>query len=132
MAAMSTAPRPHPASKLLLRPTLKDVAQQAGVARSTVSAILANKPHCYAGEETRQRVIRAAHKLNYQPNALSRALLGQQTFTIGLILRGIAGPTLKIENIARIEQLAQQQGYRMLVAAHENNPRREENLIRSF
>jgi LacI family transcriptional regulator len=132
MPASSTAPRPHPASKLLLRPTLQDVAKQAGVARSTVSAILANKPHCYAAEETRQRVFKAAQKLNYQPNALSRALLGQQTFTIGLILRDLLGPTLKIENIARIEQLAQEKGYRLLVAAHESTARREENLIRSY
>ena len=32
MPLSDTAPRPHPASKLLLRPTLQDVAKQAGVA----------------------------------------------------------------------------------------------------
>src|SRR5688572_15128688 len=128
----AAVPRPHPASKLLLRPTLQDVAKHAGVARSTVSAILANKSHCYAAKETRQRVFDAAQKLNYQPNALSRALLGQQTYTIGLILRSLVGPTLKVENIARIEQLAQEEGYRLLVAAHEHKPQREQNLIRSY
>src|SRR5437016_4150437 len=125
-------PRAHPASKLWLRATLKDVAKQAGVAPSTVSAILANKPHCYASDKTRERVLDAARRLSYQPNALSRALLGQQTYTLGLVLRDLMGPTLKIENIAAIEDLAQEAGYRLLIAAHQNNPIREANLIRSF
>src|SRR5688572_20453321 len=102
MVTARSRPRMHPASKLFLRPTLGDIAKQCGLARSTVSAILADKPHCYASEATRKRVIAAAQKLNYQPNPLSRALLGQQTYTIGLILRSLVGPTLKVENIARI------------------------------
>jgi DNA-binding LacI/PurR family transcriptional regulator len=113
-------------------PTLKEIAARAGVARSTVSAILGNMPHCYASKETRQRVLDTAQELGYEPNTLSRGLLGQKTFTIGLIARTLIGPTIKIEDIASLELTAQQRGYRLLIASHDSNAQREANLIKSF
>jgi DNA-binding LacI/PurR family transcriptional regulator len=48
-------------------PTLADVAKRAGVALSTVSAVLNNRPDCFVSEETRQRILKAAEELGYRP-----------------------------------------------------------------
>lgn len=125
-------PRRHPAGKLWGRPTLKDVAGLAGVARSTVSAILADKPHCYASAQTRQRVWAAARQLNYQPNALSRALLGQQTGTIGLILRTLDPGGDQPVRVDSLERLATDRGCRLLVGAHAGDAARQLSLLNAF
>ena len=66
--------------------TSEDVANLAGVSRATVSYILNNVPNFHVSEETRERVLEAAHQLNYHPNAAARALVIKQTHTLGLVL----------------------------------------------
>lgn len=68
------------------RPTSADVAQRAGVSRTTVSFVLNNVPNAHIPEETRQRVLAAARELDYHPNAAARSLVRRQTFTVGLVL----------------------------------------------
>ena len=51
-----------------------DVAEKAGVSRTTVSFVLNNTPGKVISEETRQRVIQAASQLNYEPNEAARTL----------------------------------------------------------
>ncbi|PTM59648.1 LacI family DNA-binding transcriptional regulator [Desmospora activa] len=70
--------------------TIKDVAKLAGVSISTVSLALNNQPHVRA--ETKEKVLAAARRLNYQPNGIARDLKLSKTETIGLILPDLAGP----------------------------------------
>jgi len=58
----------------LKRPTLHDVAGKAGVAVSTVSSILNERPDSWSSQETRDRVFAAARALRYKPNRMARAL----------------------------------------------------------
>ena len=53
--------------------TIRDVALKAGVSPSTVSKAM-NDSGAIA-EETRQKVLQAAHALDYRPNARARNLL---------------------------------------------------------
>jgi len=68
------------------RATSQDVAELAGVSRTTVSLILNEVPGVQISEETRRRVLAAARKLNYYPNAAARSLASRRTQTIGLVL----------------------------------------------
>jgi DNA-binding LacI/PurR family transcriptional regulator len=68
---------------------LKDVAQAAGVSRTTVSFVL-NGRDSTISEETRQRVLEACKRLGYQPDANARALATGKTMRIGIAL-GLAG-----------------------------------------
>ncbi|HSF83580.1 MAG TPA: LacI family DNA-binding transcriptional regulator [Anaerolineales bacterium] len=68
------------------RVTSQDVADAAGVSRTTVSLVLNNVPGTQISEETRQRVIKAAHELNYVPDAAARALVSRRSQIIGLVL----------------------------------------------
>jgi LacI family transcriptional regulator len=64
----------------------KDVAERAGVSRTTVSFVLNDVPGVKISKETRQRVLRAARELNYYPTAAARSLASGKTKRIGLIL----------------------------------------------
>lgn len=63
--------------------TIRDVAAAAGVSLSTVSKGLNGTGQLR--EETRQRVLQAAKRLNFRPNDLAQSLLRGRSFTVGLI-----------------------------------------------
>ena len=67
--------------------TIKDVARDAEVCIATVSRAY-NSPQ-QVSEEKRERIFRAAEKLNYQPNALARGLITRSTKTIGIVIPDI-------------------------------------------
>jgi LacI family transcriptional regulator len=68
------------------RVTSRDVAEHAGVSRTTVSLVLNNVQGVQISEETRGRVIEAALELDYVPNAAAQALASQRAQIIGLVL----------------------------------------------
>lgn len=67
-----------------------DVAEHAGVSKSTVSQFL-NGRFDYMSEGTRARIESAISELNYVPNAIARSLKTDKTNTIGVIVRDITG-----------------------------------------
>ena len=72
---------------------MKDVAQAAGVAQSTVSRILNDAPlPMPISRETRERVLAAAAELRYRPNPHARGLRGARTMLLGAIVRDITDP----------------------------------------
>ena len=64
-------------------PTIRDVAEAAGVSVSTVSKALNGQGKLRA--ETRERVLAAAHRLGFAPNPLAQGLLAGRSFTVGVI-----------------------------------------------
>jgi DNA-binding LacI/PurR family transcriptional regulator len=69
------------------RTTSFDVAKMAGVSRTTVSFVLNKVQGVSISEETRQRVLDAAKKSNYHPDAAGRKLVSGKSYTLGLVLR---------------------------------------------
>ena len=67
------------------RPSMKDVAELAGVSRTTVSFVLNDKPHANIPQQTQDRIRAAVKTLGYRPNALARGLRAQRTHTIGFV-----------------------------------------------
>ncbi|MEV2238137.1 LacI family DNA-binding transcriptional regulator [Micromonospora sp. NPDC049891] len=72
---------PTPARR---RPTVKDVAEQAGVAPMTVSYAF-NHPTRVA-EATRTRVLEAAARLGYRPDSTARALRSGRAKQLGVVV----------------------------------------------
>ena len=68
------------------RITSQDVADLAGVSRTTVSFVLNNDKRFAIRPETADKVRTAAKQLGYYPNASARALASNQTKNIGLII----------------------------------------------
>lgn len=94
--------------------TIKDVAREAGVATSTASYALNGVPK--VSEETRQKVLRAAKKLNYVPNVSARSLKLQRTETIGVFLNDFSGP-LYSELLRGINKVAAMEGYDLIASS---------------
>lgn len=63
-------------------PTIKDVAEYAGVSKTLVSRYI-NK-QSGVGTETGKRIAQAIQELNYRPNALARSLIQRRTYCIGV------------------------------------------------
>ncbi|MFI6645091.1 LacI family DNA-binding transcriptional regulator [Streptomyces sp. NPDC050504] len=80
MTATGDAARPRPAR----RPTIKDIARRAGVSESAVSFALNDRPGVSQG--TRARVRRVAEELGWQANSAARALSGERSGCVGLVL----------------------------------------------
>jgi DNA-binding LacI/PurR family transcriptional regulator len=73
--------------------TMKDIAQKAGVAQSTVSRILNDTPLLVPiSQDTRERVLAAAQELRYRPNPHARGLRGAPTMLVGAIVRDATDP----------------------------------------
>lgn len=67
-----------------------DVAEKAGVSKSTVSQYL-NGRFGHMSEKTKERIALAIKDLNYVPNPIARSLKSDKTKTIGVIVRDISG-----------------------------------------
>ena len=63
--------------------TIWDVAERAGVSKSTVSLVLNNSPRVRA--ETREKVLHAIDILKYAPNSNARNLQRRNNNSIGII-----------------------------------------------
>lgn len=63
--------------------TGKDIAKQLGISQPTVSRILSGSNLDRISVETRERVLEAAARLEYQPNAIARSLRHGKTDVVG-------------------------------------------------
>ncbi|MCD8222375.1 MAG: LacI family transcriptional regulator [Clostridiales bacterium] len=88
--------------------TIYDIAREAGVAASTVSRVINNKPGIK--EETRQRVRVLLEKYNYTPDAAARGLVRQSTRMVGILVVDIRSPH-HIGSAFRIEKILTEKGY---------------------
>ncbi|MEU9340364.1 LacI family DNA-binding transcriptional regulator [Streptomyces sp. NPDC048278] len=94
-------------------PTIIDVARQAGVSKSVVSRVVSGRGS--VGEETRQRVIRAAQELGYVVNASARAMVAHRTYTVGAFVRDAATPFYG-HLLTAMQERAAFHGYRVVTA----------------
>ncbi|HEV2472337.1 MAG TPA: LacI family DNA-binding transcriptional regulator [Chthonomonadales bacterium] len=64
--------------------TMRDVAETAGVSQATVSYVLSGKEGARVGATTRMRVLDAAARLRYTPNAIARAMALGKSGIVGV------------------------------------------------
>ncbi|HXR12495.1 MAG TPA: LacI family DNA-binding transcriptional regulator, partial [Gaiellaceae bacterium] len=74
---------------MTVRPTIRDVARQAGVSIATVSRVLNGKGD--VSEAARERVQGAATALGYAADPVARALVSQKTHLVGVVVGDNAG-----------------------------------------
>ncbi|GAE92175.1 hexuronate utilization operon transcriptional repressor ExuR [Gracilibacillus boraciitolerans JCM 21714] len=63
--------------------TIKDIAKEANVSYSTVSKALNNSP--LVKEITKQKILRVAKQMGYEPNLAAKQLVRKKTEVIGLL-----------------------------------------------
>ncbi|WP_089248307.1 LacI family DNA-binding transcriptional regulator [Rhodococcoides kyotonense] len=99
---------------------MAEVAERAGVSRTLVSLIFSDKPG--ASDETRQRVLRAADELNYQPDRAAQLLARGRSRTLGVLTD--VKQTFQAEMIGTVYDAAEEAGYDVLLSA--SGPTRDE------
>jgi LacI family transcriptional regulator len=107
--------------------TLAEVARLAGVSASTASRVL-NGGNRTPREELRERVMAAAERLRYSPNAAAQATARGQTNVVGLIVHDISDPYFS--SIASgVMRAADEFGAVTTIADTRHDPEREARLI---
>jgi LacI family transcriptional regulator len=115
------------------RATLLQVAQRAGVSRSTASFVLAGRHlDMRISEDARQRVLRAAQELDYRPNLMARSLRTKVTRTIALVSDTIASDPYAGRAIQGSLAAAVAHGHLLFIGETEGDPVIEEKLISDF
>jgi len=110
------------------RATLQSVAKKAGVAISTVSSILNNRPDSWSSQKTRDRVLAAARALDYRPNRMARALRTNRFQAATLIVPDLTNPLFAM--LARsIQRHLEQAGFALLIEDTEFHAGREEKVL---
>ena len=106
-------------------PTMKDVAQEAGVALGTVSKVFNGIP---VGKSYRLRVEDAAKKLGYQVNTYARGLKTNRTFTVAVIMPFITHPFFG-ELTEQISRCLAARDYRTMLAVTTSDLAVEQHCI---
>ncbi len=84
------------------RPTIRDVAAQAGVSKSLVSLVFSDPSA--VSEARRQRVLAAATELGFTPNFLARALATTNGHFVGILAANLHNPLFaEIVDLVRLE-----------------------------
>lgn len=101
------------------RTTIKDVAAEAGVSLGTASRALSGNGSVAAS--TRERVLAAAHRLNFVPNGQAGSLRSERTRTIGLLIPDIRNPFFA-ELAHVVEQGARAEGLAVMLCSANEDP----------
>ncbi|WP_329171817.1 LacI family DNA-binding transcriptional regulator [Streptomyces sp. NBC_01477] len=109
------------------RPTMVDVAREAGVALRTVSRVV--NGDATVGDELARRITAAIDHLGYRPDVRARQLRSGRTGTIGAAVRHIADahPVLRA-----VDESARGAGLTVVAMSTEDDPEREREAVMSM
>jgi LacI family transcriptional regulator len=114
---VSTKPSQTP--KTPARPVMREVAERAGVAMSSVSRVLSGHPD--VSPKMSKVVMDAVHELGYRPDMLAQGLRSGRSFSIGFTVSDIANPVIA-EVVTGAEKYLRSHGYSILLTDSEGNP----------
>ncbi|ALG11782.1 LacI family DNA-binding transcriptional regulator [Kibdelosporangium phytohabitans] len=109
-------------------PTLKEVAQRAGVHVTTASRALNPATSSLVNPATMRRVQAAARELRYQPNAMARGLKTSRSMSVGVLLPDLTNPLFP-PIVRGIEDVLANSGYTTLIANTDNDLDRQRTLF---
>jgi LacI family transcriptional regulator len=107
--------------------TLKDVAAEAGVSRSTASRALSGSP--LISPQTRTAVVEAARRLGYEPNRIASALRSKQSHLIGIVLNNLINASFHTI-VEVVQRRAATEGYQVMLCITDSDAGREESFLR--
>ncbi|MGM0709334.1 MAG: LacI family DNA-binding transcriptional regulator [Actinomycetota bacterium] len=111
------------------RPTVRTVAEAAGVSPSLVSFVFNERPG--VSESTRQHVRKVAAELGYQPDPRARELRTGKATMMGLVVRNVANPFFN-EILMGMQEKAESDGVSVLAMDSQFDAAREEVHVRSL
>lgn len=107
--------------------TIKDIAEMAGVSKTTVSFYLNGKTQKMS-EETKEKIEKAIKETNYKPSMVARSLNSKSSKLIGVVIGDITN-SFSNQIVKGIEIIAAEKGYQLIVGNSDYRPDREENYV---
>ena len=111
------------------RASMREVAELADVAISSVSRVLSGHPDVSA--DMRDRVLAAVNELEYEPDFLAQSLRRGATLSVGYVVGDISNPLIATIT-SGAENVLRSAGYSMLLMNSENDPELDAAHIRFF
>jgi len=109
-----------------MRVTIKDIAAICSVSAGTVDRALNNRTGI--SEKTRNKILKAAEEMNYQPDFTARSLVMGRTMTLGIVLFDLYNRSIA-QLMNAIEQKARELGYFVYITLTDKNPENERTCI---
>lgn len=107
---------------------LKDLAHYLGLSTATISTVLNGTPAAAEiPRTTQERILAAAEKFNYRPNALARSLRGMRSHTVGVLVPEISEGYGALV-LGAVGDYLLSKGYFFFVATH----RRKRELMEEY
>jgi len=110
-------------------PTVKEVAEHAGVSTATVSRALSGSAS--VREPLRSRVLEAARSLSYRPNRAARDLRVRSSRAVGVLIPDIENPFFT-SVVCGIEDVLRKTDYSLLLANYNEDPDQEDRRLELF
>lgn len=108
---------------------MRDVAQKAGVAISTVSLVVNNQDG--VSDDLRAKVLSAIEELGYRPNRIAQSLKTNKSQVLGLIIPDITNPFFPAV-VRGVTDTASRYGYSILLANSDGKVEEERNYLHLF
>lgn len=113
------------------RPTLRDVADRAGVHPATASRALNPNTRHLVNAETANRVNSVAETLGYRPNPIARSLKTSRSSSIGLVVPDLTNPLFP-PIVRGVEDVLAAAGYNAWIVNTDNDNDREIGVVESL
>ena len=107
--------------------TIKDIARELGISKSTVSRALSGDTGNVKAE-TLQKIMEIAEQMGYHRNDLAVHLRQQSTHNIGIIIPEII-TSFYMTFINEAQTILRNQGYKVMIAISNENPEQERENI---
>ena len=111
------------------RVTLRDIANDLGLAIITVSKAIRNHPDI--SKQTKARVQQRIRELHYQPNWAARSLATGRSFSIGVVVPDLVHPFFA-EVVKGISGEVRAKGYSVMIASSEEDLQMERQQVEFF
>lgn len=107
--------------------TIKDVAEFAGVSKSTVSRYINGKIDAISPEKVKN-IKKAITELNYRPSKMAQGLKIKKSKLIGFVVADITNP-FSVAAFRGVEEVCDQYGYSIMVCNTDNSPEKEREML---
>lgn len=107
--------------------TINEIAEKAGVSKTTVSFYLNGKTNKMS-DETKRRIQQIIDETGYEPSAAARAMKSKNTGVVGVILSDLSD-VYCAKMLKGIEDIANTQEYQVVVGSSEMNFKSEQEYV---
>jgi LacI family transcriptional regulator len=114
------------------RARLQDVAERAGVSKTTASFVMTGRRDMRISADAEERVLRAARELNYRPSLLARSLRTNLSQTIGFVSDVVATEPFAGDLVRGSIATASLQSHLLFVVETEGDAKLEKQLVQDM